>query len=104
MTRLKFNSVRGGKTLDETHIFSELTKPWVLLVRNLLIALHVFVSVGPYCEYLQPAGIDPDSYDTFQEYRMELELSCRKDVGDVLEWTPDRNTPDTVYYQVQCGI
>ena len=40
---------------------------------------------------------------TFQDYFATLNLTCDgtriADAG-ILVWTPDENTPDTVYYQV----
>lgn len=40
---------------------------------------------------------------TFQDYFATLNLNCvgeRISEAVVLEWTPDENTPDVVYYQV----
>ena len=60
-----------------------------------------FVVVGRYCEY---QNIDTDrsaEFDTFGEYVTTLELVCEDGTAGTFTWTPDENTPDTVYYQVK---
>ena len=61
-------------------------------------------TVGRYCEY-QNANSDRSSeFTSFEEYSATLRLECdRGQAGGesgVYTWTPDKNTPDTVYYQV----
>ena len=36
---------------------------------------------------------------SFGAYQRTLSLQCQKGQPGILQWTPDRNTPDTVYYQ-----
>ena len=55
---------------------------------------------GSFCEYKITANTsDPETYDTFQEYAATLTLECAKGSPGILVWTPDTDTPDTVYYQ-----
>ena len=55
---------------------------------------------GPFCEYKHSANtMEPEVYNTFQEYASTLELDCAEGTPGTLEWTPGADTPDTVYYQ-----
>lgn len=40
------------------------------------------------------------SSDTFEDYFQTLTLDCQPGTTGLFTWTPDRNTPDLVYYQV----
>ena len=56
--------------------------------------------MGRYCEY---KNIDTDrssEFDTFDAYLPTLVLECNDGEPGMFTWTPDENTPDTVYYQV----
>ena len=66
-------------------------------------------AVGPYCEYRETsaARMALDECGTFQEYlgglsRERCPVVSIADVsnGASFTWTPDDNTPNTVYYQV----
>lgn len=59
-------------------------------------------SVGRYCEYQQSteAAAILDSCGSQADYTAALAGFCKTGSVGVLEWTPDENTPDTVYYQV----
>ena len=62
-------------------------------------------AVGRYCEY-RVKDIDRSlEFDTFEEYKEEtLELVCDPSTTEgspgMFQWTPDNDTPDTIYYQV----
>ena len=59
-------------------------------------------SVGRYCEYQQSTAAAEilDSCGSQAAYTAALVSFCKSGSVGVLEWTPDENTPDTVYYQV----
>ncbi|XP_030753218.1 protein Skeletor, isoforms B/C isoform X2 [Sitophilus oryzae] len=58
---------------------------------------------------LQPTGTgrlchwsgdqDADEFQSFGAYQRTLQLKCDKGEPGFIQWTPDKNTPDTVYYQ-----
>ena len=58
--------------------------------------------VGRLCNWVpdqnQPLA---DEFASFGAYQRTLTLECEHGVPGVVEWTPDENTPDTVYYQVR---
>ena len=61
-----------------------------------------YPSVGRYCEYqesLVSEGLR-DNCGAFGDYFSALNLSCSTGESGVVIWTPDKTTPDTVYYQV----
>ncbi|XP_063703594.1 protein Skeletor, isoforms B/C [Culicoides brevitarsis] len=44
-------------------------------------------------------GPPADDYPSFGAYQRSLTLKCDSGEPGVITWTPDENTPDTVYYQ-----
>ena len=57
------------------------------------------LTVGPYCEWTETAGIG-DNFDTFEEYQATLQYSCNDSVSyGSFEWTPDSGTEDLLYFQ-----
>ncbi|KAL1423244.1 hypothetical protein MTO96_021225 [Rhipicephalus appendiculatus] len=56
-------------------------------------------AVGRLCEWQLPLGEQPDEYNSFEQFRQRLNLQCQAGSPAYLRWTPDRNTPDLVYYQ-----
>ncbi len=60
---------------------------------------------GPLCEWQSTGAALPDEFDTFEEFRdRSLTRVCTGGgTPGILTWTPDANTPDTVYYQVRLG-
>ena len=82
-----------------------------MFVRYKLPAIYVFVctsvcTVGPLCMYEEgpsSASTREDCSTTFADYFATLQLVCEAGQPGVLQWTPDKNTPDTVYYQVWGG-
>ena len=60
-------------------------------------------TVGSLCTYEEgpsSASTREDCSTTFADYFATLQQVCRAGQPGVLQWTPDMNTPDTVYYQV----
>lgn len=57
--------------------------------------------VGRLCNWVpdqnQP---EADEFASFGAYQRTLTLECDHGEPGIVEWTPDENTPDTVYYQV----
>lgn len=44
-------------------------------------------------------GPPSDAYPSFGAYQRSLTLKCDQGEPGIVTWTPDENTPDTVYYQ-----
>ncbi len=40
---------------------------------------------------------------SFNEFKTSLSKTCQNGQPGVLRWTPDKSTPDLVYYQVRKG-
>ncbi|XP_055540426.1 protein Skeletor, isoforms B/C isoform X1 [Wyeomyia smithii] len=56
--------------------------------------------VGRLCNWTpNPDGPPADSYPSFGAYQRSLSLKCDPGEPGVITWTPDADTPDTVYYQ-----
>ena len=66
---------------------------------------HILYTVGPYCEYTdtdESRGL-LSACGNRELYNAALGYSCaseRDGVRGTFTWTPDSDTPDTVYYQV----
>uniref|UniRef100_A0A5S6QQ12 DM13 domain-containing protein n=1 Tax=Trichuris muris TaxID=70415 RepID=A0A5S6QQ12_TRIMR len=57
-------------------------------------------SYGRLCRFINNKSTkDPDSMDSFQEFKQNLVLRCLRGNAGVFQWTPDERTPDVVYYQ-----
>nr|CAH7763715.1 unnamed protein product [Callosobruchus chinensis] len=54
---------------------------------------------GRLCHWTQSGDLEADDYPSFGAYQRSLELKCDPGEPGVIQWTPDENTPDTVYYQ-----
>ncbi|XP_037092885.1 protein Skeletor, isoforms B/C-like [Pollicipes pollicipes] len=55
---------------------------------------------GRLCEWLQSAeGQSAGTLGSFGAFQRTLQLDCEEGQPGILQWTPDRHTPDTVYYQ-----
>lgn len=59
--------------------------------------------VGRLCHWTHQGDDDADDYESFGAYQRTLELKCDQGEPGIVEWTPDDNTPNTVYYQV-CNL
>ena len=60
---------------------------------------------GRHCEHVETdasASVAEDCNSNLQEYLDTLSVSCQGDESEaaILTWTPDDDTPDIVYYQV----
>lgn len=57
--------------------------------------------VGRLCNWTPDNdGPEADEYPSFGAYQRSLTLVCEEGNPGVVTWIPDKNTPDTVYYQV----
>ncbi|XP_039275374.1 protein Skeletor, isoforms B/C isoform X3 [Nilaparvata lugens] len=54
---------------------------------------------GRLCNWTPDPEADPDSFASFGAYQRVLTLVCDYGEPGLIQWTPDKNTPDTVYYQ-----
>lgn len=55
---------------------------------------------GRLCEWAQDPNHPADAFESFGGYQRTLTLDCQEGQPGILQWTPDANTPDLVYYQV----
>ncbi|XP_076651402.1 DM13 and DOMON_DOH domain-containing protein skeletor isoform X1 [Halictus rubicundus] len=56
--------------------------------------------VGRLCNWVPDQNQPPaDEFSSFGAYQRTLTLVCERGEPGYVEWTPDENTPDTVYYQ-----
>ncbi|XP_053619754.1 protein Skeletor, isoforms B/C isoform X3 [Plodia interpunctella] len=56
--------------------------------------------VGRLCNWTpDPNGPGADEYPSFGAYQRSLTLECEPGNPGIVTWTPDRSTPDTVFYQ-----
>lgn len=56
--------------------------------------------VGRLCNWNPDPEQSADSFASFGAYQRTLTLVCDPGEPGVVQWTPDKDTPDTVYYQV----
>ncbi|KAK5644469.1 hypothetical protein RI129_005769 [Pyrocoelia pectoralis] len=54
--------------------------------------------VGRLCHWTQQGDKEADDFESFGAYQRTLELKCDHGEPGVIQFTPNRNTPDTVYY------
>ena len=54
---------------------------------------------GRLCEWRETPNQPADNFKSFGAYQRSLNLDCQEGQPGILQWTPDANTPDTVYYQ-----
>ncbi|KAM3958654.1 DM13 and DOMON_DOH domain-containing protein skeletor isoform 2-T2 [Aphomia sociella] len=58
------------------------------------------IGVGRTCNWTPDInGPEADEYPSFGAYQRSLTLECEQGNPGIVTWTPDRRTPDTVYYQ-----
>lgn len=82
----------------------ELGKPGHLLMAGVTLDANnkpdVSKGIGRYCVWQTKSIVDNvDSFDKFEDYQKTLEKNCTSGEPGRFTWTPDENTPDTVYYQ-----
>ncbi|KAA0195331.1 hypothetical protein HAZT_HAZT002925 [Hyalella azteca] len=56
-------------------------------------------SFGRLCEWKANPDQPSDAFTSFGAFQRTLNLDCKEGQPGILQWTPDANTPDTVYYQ-----
>lgn len=57
------------------------------------------IGVGRLCNWTPDIDGPPaDDFQSFGAYQRTLTLKCDQGEPGIITWTPDRNTPDTVYY------
>jgi len=56
-------------------------------------------ATGRLCEWKEDEKKPANRFTSFGAYQRSLSLYCQEGQPGILQWTPDRNTPDTVYYQ-----
>ena len=81
-------------------------EPLSIMFMLLLIHFILYVAyftVGRFCEYRNTAGDRSGEFTSFDKYVDTLTLECDAGESGTFTWTPDESTPDTVYYQVNCG-
>lgn len=56
-------------------------------------------ATGRLCEWKEDPNRPSSLFTSFGAYQRSLSLQCQEGQPGILQWTPDRHTPDTVYYQ-----
>lgn len=57
--------------------------------------------VGRLCNWTpDPQQPSADEFVSFGAYQRTLSLACDNGDPGIVQWTPDADTPDTVYYHV----
>lgn len=56
-------------------------------------------AIGRLCEWKEDTRKPSHFFNSFGAYQRSLSLNCEEGQPGILQWTPDRNTPDLVYYQ-----
>ncbi|KAF4521057.1 hypothetical protein B566_EDAN008129 [Ephemera danica] len=57
------------------------------------------IGTGRLCNWTPDPDYPADESESFGAYQRTLRLECDPGEPGILRWTPDENTPDTVYYQ-----
>ncbi|TRY81057.1 hypothetical protein TCAL_09448 [Tigriopus californicus] len=57
------------------------------------------VATGRLCEWKEDPSEPADGFTSFGGYQRSLTLQCEEGQPGIIQWTPDRDTPDEVYYQ-----
>jgi len=56
-------------------------------------------ATGRLCEWKEDVKKPANRFTSFGAYQRSLSLYCQEGQPGIVQWTPDRRTPDTVYYQ-----
>lgn len=60
--------------------------------------------VGRLCNWTPDPNQPPaDEFASFGAYQRTLRLECDPGNPGIIQWTVEKDTPDTVYYQVSSG-
>merc|ERR1712241_1314433 len=55
--------------------------------------------IGRLCEWREAPQQPAETFSSFGAYQRSLTLDCKEGQPGIIQWTPDRDTPDLVYYQ-----
>jgi len=55
--------------------------------------------IGRLCEWREDPQQPAETFTSFGAYQRSLTLDCKEGQPGIIQWTPDRDTPDLVYYQ-----
>ena len=55
--------------------------------------------IGRLCEWKEDPSEAGQNHKSFGSFQRSIALDCQEGQPGILQWTPDRNTPDLVYYQ-----
>lgn len=55
---------------------------------------------GRLCEWVEDPSQPADKFTSFGAYQRTLKLHCEEGEPAIMQFKPDVNTPDTIYYQV----
>ena len=82
-------------------------------MNQLLVRCHVHtcyitnttVTAGRHCRHVETersGAVATDCNSNLEDYLDTLDVTCEGEESEaaILEWTPDDDTPDVVYYQV----
>ena len=56
-------------------------------------------ATGRLCEWKEDPSEPSSKFKSFGGYQRSLTLECQEGQPGIIQWTPDDNTPDLVYYQ-----
>ena len=56
-------------------------------------------ATGRLCEWKEDPSEPANKFKSFGGYQRSLTLQCQEGQPGIMQWTPDENTPDLVYYQ-----
>ena len=56
-------------------------------------------ATGRLCEWKEDPSEPANKFKSFGGYQRSLTLECHEGQPGIIQWTPDENTPDLVYYQ-----
>merc|ERR1712150_214247 len=68
-------------------------------IENNRLSGDVPSGTGRLCEWREDPQQPADRFSSFGAYQRSLTLDCQEGQPGIIQWTPDRNTPDLVYYQ-----
>ncbi|CAG9759702.1 unnamed protein product [Ceutorhynchus assimilis] len=57
------------------------------------------IGTGRLCHWTQTGDKDADDFESFGAYQRTLQLKCDSGEPGIIQWKPDKYTPDTLYYQ-----
>lgn len=61
---------------------------------------HCDAGTGRYCEWKHKTVDMSDESTSWENFKQTLRLQCDRGQPGTFTWTPDKDTPGLVYYQV----